>query len=312
MPLPTADITRLAAAAEKLAGTLSARLNALSKAQGEANLLARWAEVRTEFDKVDQAMDELTGLFGQAATSTFATFLTEVGGATVEAQRRLDQSNRDLVREAVSQRLAPGGVFQIPKVSGEVKFALTQRTNRGLNLIFHSKGSSSEERNEQTLSFDIVSVPPPPELLRQAGESFADANPLIAASQRAMILDTLIAPAGGYVGPDNSALPGYKEPAEKVDADRDGALVFRIPRDAGQVIDPERYMVIWAEADGVADSDDAVGIWEVDFDAGDKPIVHVIWQIKSAGTKNEDIARMRAWVRLLARQQKALRDAIGA
>ncbi|MBL9128843.1 MAG: hypothetical protein JNL97_14415, partial [Verrucomicrobiales bacterium] len=100
------------------------------------------------------------------ASSTFAEFLGDVGQAAIETQKRLDAANRAAVANGLAGGGVPAGVFQMPKLHGEVRFALEKTQGRKIGLVFYSKQDQTQSRNEQSMDFDIVSVPPSPELIQ--------------------------------------------------------------------------------------------------------------------------------------------------
>jgi hypothetical protein len=55
-------------------------------------------------------------------------------------------------------------VFRIPKVSAELKFAIDEITNKGVNLLIYKDEAQARTLNQQSIQFEIVSIPPPPDL----------------------------------------------------------------------------------------------------------------------------------------------------
>src|SRR5262249_5612604 len=54
-------------------------------------------------------------------------------------------------------------LFRIPRLQAKMKFALDTESEEKLGLIFSTSGESESTRLEQSLEFDILAVPPPPE-----------------------------------------------------------------------------------------------------------------------------------------------------
>lgn len=297
MPLPDNEIQDKARQAlEQLKG-LEEKLKRLRDA-APADLPSRCDETRPFL----APLAELGTMLAEATPSTFAAFITEVGDAAVAAQRNLDRANRELIDEARTQGLSPAGIFQVPKLSAAVKFAVAQTEKNKFGIVFHSRSSSQEERNEQSLTFDIVSVPPPPELLRQTRNLALDVQPVVAAAERRAVLD-LLTGATAFLVRGDEVNTAYKETKDEVAKDRDGALVFQMPRTDD---DPDRrYLVMFADRSEDPDDADRVGMWEVNTTKGQ---VRIIMQIASPAKKvNEDMGPLRRWIRQIATRQQALR-----
>ena len=57
---------------------------------------------------------------------------------------------------------------------GEIKFAAREKKGRGVNVLFYQSRAEAERLHQQSLKFEVVSVPPPPELLQQMQEGELD------------------------------------------------------------------------------------------------------------------------------------------
>lgn len=93
----------------------------------------------------------------------FAEFLSNLGEAMVETQRKLDQQSIAYLAETANSVFSVPTAFRLPKLSGRMQFELQYDRNQGVNLIFHSRGEKEIQRNQQSIEFDIVSVPAPPD-----------------------------------------------------------------------------------------------------------------------------------------------------
>jgi hypothetical protein len=91
----------------------------------------------------------------------FAEFLGEISGAMVAAQQRLDGQTESYLAGSSSPLPLPT-MFRIPRLAAEMKFALSTESAEGFKLFFQSEESETT-RQEQSLKFEIVAVPPPPE-----------------------------------------------------------------------------------------------------------------------------------------------------
>jgi hypothetical protein len=91
----------------------------------------------------------------------FAEFLGEISGAMVAAQQRLDGQTESYLAGSSSPLPLPT-MFRIPRLAAEMKFALSTESAEGFKLFFQTEESETT-RQEQSLTFEIVAVPPPPE-----------------------------------------------------------------------------------------------------------------------------------------------------
>lgn len=99
--------------------------------------------------------------------SDFSSFLTNVGGAVVDAQRQLDHESEKYLNETAKKDHVLPSVFRIPKVSANIKFAMKKVDEKGFNIILAKKKNESEVSLNQGLDFEVVAVPPPPEVMAQ-------------------------------------------------------------------------------------------------------------------------------------------------
>jgi hypothetical protein len=94
-----------------------------------------------------------------------AEFFALIAAGMVNAQRSLDDQSREYLKTMAAQPHALPSIFRIPKVSAEMKFATDTRKDEGFNLLFYKDQNSAEQLHQQTVQFDIVSAPPPPDLI---------------------------------------------------------------------------------------------------------------------------------------------------
>jgi hypothetical protein len=91
----------------------------------------------------------------------FSDFFSYVGRSLVEAQKTLDgHSETYLERIRERPHILPS-IFRIPKLTAEIKFAFKEVKDEKVNLIFYSTKEEAEKQHQQSVQFDIVSVPPP-------------------------------------------------------------------------------------------------------------------------------------------------------
>ncbi len=91
------------------------------------------------------------------------TFFESVSRGMIDAQRDLDRRSVEYSGSA-----APGALptaFRIPKANAEFQFGIESSTSRGLNVLILSTEQSQKEMVRHKVSFDVVAVPPPPEVV---------------------------------------------------------------------------------------------------------------------------------------------------
>lgn len=93
----------------------------------------------------------------------FAGFLSQMGQAVVDTQRSLDQQSMAYLAEAGKAGFMVPMAFRLPKLSGKMLFELEYDKEAGVHLIFHSRSEKEIQRNQQSIEFDIVSAPAPPD-----------------------------------------------------------------------------------------------------------------------------------------------------
>lgn len=252
---------------------------------------------------------KLHALLSDSAASTLDSFLSEVGSAAVTTQRRLDVQNRQALEEARALGLPPSSVFQLPKLSATVKFAISKTEKQRFGLVFASKSSGSELTNEQTLSFDIVSVPLSPELIRSAKVAAETTQPILDEDIREQIKEVFAKakPQDVTPTPDARRCRTFLEEIQKIVLpDFDRALVVRQPRDDNENV---RFLVFYAapqskDAPQGTNTAHLIGIWEADIGTG---AVIVVWSYKSGkGEEDEDYQPFQRWVQHLAAMQLAV------
>ncbi|MBL9174748.1 MAG: hypothetical protein JNL10_14520 [Verrucomicrobiales bacterium] len=96
----------------------------------------------------------------------FGEFLGMVGRSVVNAQRELDVLSQEYLRQQGPGAPALPSLFRIPKLSADIKFALEKGNGKKLNLVLFGTHENRSEQHQQSMSFEVVSAPPPPELLR--------------------------------------------------------------------------------------------------------------------------------------------------
>ena len=226
---------------------------------------------------------------GSRAASTnegisFVDFLSRVGQAVVDTQRQLDQKSREYLAQHSTNEFAAPAAFRLPKLSGKMLFELEYDKNKGVNLVFHSRSDKEIQRNQQSIEFDIVSVPAPP----GAAE----------AVRKQASIDLIFDPVArkSLLERNAAADPKNALPQEAVD-DPSRILLLRTQAAAE---DP-KYLVVYAGGDKASN----VGMW-----VSDSAGIQVIYRFQKQNSEFEP--RFRDLVSALADAQKQLLEPSGA
>lgn len=108
------------------------------------------------------------------------TFFDQVGQGMLAAQRQLDLAAADYNRWAAARGGAQPSAFRIPKASAEFQFGTQTTDEGGFNLLILSDKHSTQNTITHKVSFDVVSVPPPPEVLQALAQGRAALAELLA------------------------------------------------------------------------------------------------------------------------------------
>lgn len=99
----------------------------------------------------------------------FSDFISNISRSFVDAQKRLDSESAAYLKSIEDRAHVQPAVFQMPRVTANMRFALEVSKSTGFNLLFFDKKEESTTRNEQSIEFEVVSVPAPPEAMRAVG-----------------------------------------------------------------------------------------------------------------------------------------------
>ena len=99
--------------------------------------------------------------------SELSSFLVNIGEAVVDAQRELDKESERYLSETAGKDHLVSSVFKIPKVSANIKFAVNRRRGKKFGILVSRRKTESETSLNQGLDFEVMAVPPPPEVLSE-------------------------------------------------------------------------------------------------------------------------------------------------
>lgn len=104
---------------------------------------------------------------------SLSTFFSNVGSSVIEAQDLLD---KEISAKRIHDHLdpltgtIPRAMYRIPKVSAEVNLGFDLSDSKKVNMFVFGKEHSEKESMQQKVSFEIVSVPAPIELIDETAE----------------------------------------------------------------------------------------------------------------------------------------------
>lgn len=129
-------------------------------------------QARAALRAVEAALLEARRVRLKETVSPIGAFFADIGRGVVSAQRELDGESERYVRELIAKKKlvdkdaqsadVPGAaMFRIPRVSAELKLSLEKTEGGGWSVVFYSKEQQTKEMQQQSLQFEIVSVPIP-------------------------------------------------------------------------------------------------------------------------------------------------------
>lgn len=156
------------AAIEAAAGhiqAVAAKLKASPRSRKEKELLGR--HVKQLLLESFRAMGKKeNGGDNQSPDVDMDKFFTGVAGSLIAAQKQLDINSAEYISEVSGTQFLLPSVFRIPKLSAEMKFAVNKADEHGVNLFFFKDLTTDQASNQQSVQFDIVAAPLPPDIPR--------------------------------------------------------------------------------------------------------------------------------------------------
>lgn len=235
-------------------------------------------QLRNKYASVDSAIASVDGIMaGEGEKTNFTQFFHEVGRSLVGAQEMLDDESG-----AYLKRIQSGGrdyihpsVFRIPTLKAEVKFAFEKIDSKGVNLIFYRRTQQAKEQHQQSLTFELASAPPPPEVVARLKRTIPSIDLVLVPADRKAILDRL---------------PAQQPPlTRKIDQPR--VLIW-------EAAGAKEYFLARALK---SDSQNKVGIWHLSL-SGQAPELKTVVAFKD-NVPSETRLPLHAWVLKLAEAQ---------
>lgn len=166
-PTTTAADAQRYAAIEKTAAEISltaAKLKKNPKLKARESLPAHLVTLQSHMLALAPKKED--GTANQTEKIDLDDFFSGVARSLISAQNQLDQQSADYLASTSGKEHILPSVFRIPRLTAEVKFAVEKATSTGVNLFFFKDITTDQASNQQSVQFDIVSAPPPPDLPR--------------------------------------------------------------------------------------------------------------------------------------------------
>jgi hypothetical protein len=90
-------------------------------------------------------------------------FFANVSQSLIQAQKELNKNSIEYVKSLSDlDQPIPPAYFAIPNVKAEMKLGFKSLEGKKVNIILFSKTDEKQQYGESTVSFELVSAPPPP------------------------------------------------------------------------------------------------------------------------------------------------------
>lgn len=222
----------------------------------------------------------------------FSDFLSKIGESVVQSQKKLDQKSIEYLSSIKDRPYLPPTLFRIPKIEAELKVALEEKDQTGLNVILFSRQSEMSQLNQQSLKLEIAAVPPSPDLLKGLEDHAPRVDFLFDHLERKEVFDLL-----KQLGAAMEKLPLARQ-VERMHSEESQEQVLIWP-----ILARSSYLLLFAGE--ISDND--VGIWFLDKS---KALLEPVIRIDLKGKPSENQAHFREFVFALGlAQQKLFRGA---
>ena len=248
----------------------------------DPKLAAKIKELRERMNDVDQMWQALLATAGGTGVDVvitenerlkFSDFLSTIGIAMLDTQRQLDSESLAYLQENTHNPHVLPSIFRIPKLSAEMKFALEKQTEKEVNLVFFKNQNLAKELHQQSIKFELVSAPPPPQAVAAIQSLTPTVTLVLEPSERQKVLEA------GFAAKAENALPDD-------DSEHDRIVILRVEPGKG-------FIIFYAATKGRNN----VGVWLYSED-----IFRCIYKYDKANDKAEN--SLRNFINKLADQQR--------
>lgn len=118
----------------------------------------------SDLTDVRSRLNDLIKELESGKLATIDEFFTAVGRGMTNAQRKLDLESYDYITRGRPD-FAPETMFRLPKATANLKLQLNSVTEQGIDFLVFERSNTTSQTIEQEISFEIVSVMPPPEAI---------------------------------------------------------------------------------------------------------------------------------------------------
>ncbi len=236
----------------------------------------------------------------------FSEFLSSVGSCMVSAQRKLDGESQQYVVEQLKQQgMGLPAMFRIPKLSAEIKFALSTEKTTGLNLLLFSDKQKSSEQHQQSMSFDVVAMPPPPEVIRAVQSAAPRIGLVLDPAERARVFDAVSQVKDSKVLERGELLGDPNRPeSENLETVRDYVVIIPADLDVEEAA-PKQYFLFQADEA----EEHLLGIWSLQIGAAE-PNLQPVYRFSAKPKPGENIAAFKEWLTALGEAQAKILKAL--
>lgn len=195
-------------------------------------------------------------------------FLRQMSVAMVDAQSMLDAKSAEYLAATAGKPHILPSIFRVPKLNAQMKFAMEVAGGKTINLLFYKRDDKATSRNEQSIDFDVVSVPAPPE----AGKNLRFLGPR---------LDLLLDPFERRGIVDIVKAAGVADLSKLAESAPNSLAVLTLPEQK----DRRDYLVLAV----TAVKEHSVGLWSLTVPAKGDPQLLVIYPLNRKNSDNEKL-----------------------
>ncbi|MEM7103689.1 MAG: hypothetical protein AAF502_11195 [Bacteroidota bacterium] len=224
----------------------------------------------------------------------FGDFLSDIGDSIVETQQKLDGKSKNYLQDIKGQPHIQPSVFRIPRVSAEIKFGMRKSKGKGFNIIIAKSKNEEETSLNQSMQFEILSVPPPPDFQQSFYEMIPALGFVFSAAERSLIFR------------DIARCEPRQKDMKLLEDDPNRVLILEVHPKAEDKMDD--YLLLYAQNN----NDKDVGIWHFtrdnnpDLSKAKKPEFTTVLKFTLAARDGENYEILRDFVNKFSDLQQNL------
>ncbi len=268
--------------------------NDLSKKANRKNLLNFLMQLDATTDaSIGQLAEELGVPHDEIG---FADFLSDIGDSVVATQRQLDEQSRVYLEQIKGNKHITPAIYRLPKVSASIKFGMRKSKGEGFNIIVAQRRKEDERTLNQSLDFEIISVPPPPDYQQTLSGEIPTIGFIFSPTVRQGIFSDI---EKYQPKPEQTSL---KKEIELLLASKNEVLMLQIGPRLKKGFD--NYLILFANEEGEKN----VGIWSLlrDPSGQQKPVFEIILKFTASNRQGENYKALRDIIVAHSKQQSKL------